>query len=393
MDRLQDGTFGYHFVAKAHEMLKPYRVTGGENLAPDASPFLLGTEGCNCPGPARAGSSKSWVRAERYAHDILHDLNNWASGWVDWNLLLNHEGGPNHLGNVCDAPILANADYSDVIVQPYLYVLGHFSRFLVPGSTIVSSSVTADFRAATPRDGGHSGVTSGAALNLWPCDYSSRQRLLFNQNGNGKLALRGAETNSDVGVDNDPGDSVDFSLCVASANNAVAGFSAQVIDCFADEWVARFAPLDRRGRLALLNPPKDGEFGDTPLCLTALPQYSEVMSSSGGGPIALQPCSMDDENASVEGAGVAAFQSWNYNPIDQALTSLAPNHSADSTAHCVTAGWPFVAAVAGVTPSGDAVTVMVNEASSEVSISLDLDDGTKVLSVIPPKSIQSFIVS
>jgi hypothetical protein len=37
----------------------------------------------------------------------MGDLNNWAEGWTDWNLVLNPQGGPNHLNNFCDAPIIA----------------------------------------------------------------------------------------------------------------------------------------------------------------------------------------------------------------------------------------------------------------------------------------------
>ena len=48
-----------------------------------------------------------YLRSERYAHDMLRVLKSGACGWVDWNLLLDYTGGPNHLGNDCDAPIHA----------------------------------------------------------------------------------------------------------------------------------------------------------------------------------------------------------------------------------------------------------------------------------------------
>ena len=40
--------------------------------------------------------------------DILQDLLHWCTGWVDWNLLVDVTGGPNHLGNRCDANIIAD---------------------------------------------------------------------------------------------------------------------------------------------------------------------------------------------------------------------------------------------------------------------------------------------
>lgn len=43
-----------------------------------------------------------------YAHDIMGNLNAGAVGWIDWNMLLDDTGGPNHVGNVCDAPMMAS---------------------------------------------------------------------------------------------------------------------------------------------------------------------------------------------------------------------------------------------------------------------------------------------
>ena len=39
--------------------------------------------------------------SSRYAHDIMGVLNAGGSGWLDWNLILNTTGGPNHVDNVC----------------------------------------------------------------------------------------------------------------------------------------------------------------------------------------------------------------------------------------------------------------------------------------------------
>ena len=50
----------------------------------DPTKFLLASESSNCPG-VRLGD---WSRGETYAMDIINDLNHWASGWVDWNLVM-----------------------------------------------------------------------------------------------------------------------------------------------------------------------------------------------------------------------------------------------------------------------------------------------------------------
>ena len=46
-------------------------------------------------------------RTEYY---FFQDLSNWSTGWVDWNLALNMEGGPNWVQNFVDSPIIVDAD-------------------------------------------------------------------------------------------------------------------------------------------------------------------------------------------------------------------------------------------------------------------------------------------
>ena len=52
---------------------------------------------------------------------------------------MDSEGGPNHLGNMCDAPIFTLPDFSDVHVQPKYYYFGHISKYVPPGSVRVES--------------------------------------------------------------------------------------------------------------------------------------------------------------------------------------------------------------------------------------------------------------
>jgi glucosylceramidase len=61
-------------------------------------------------------------------------LNNYTSAWCDWNLLLNKEGGPNHVNNLCDAPILADCENGKLLYEASYWYIGHFSRFIKPGS-------------------------------------------------------------------------------------------------------------------------------------------------------------------------------------------------------------------------------------------------------------------
>jgi len=98
---------------------------------------LLFTEGCVERGP----KTGEWWVGEKYAHAIIHDLNNWAVGWVDWNMLLDENGGPNHVKNFCSAPIIADTQKNTVHYQSSYYYIGHFSRFFRPGAArIVAAS-------------------------------------------------------------------------------------------------------------------------------------------------------------------------------------------------------------------------------------------------------------
>ena len=96
---------------------------------------LIFTEGCQEGGPHIG----SWKLGERYANSIINDLNRWTVGWLDWNLILDESGGPNHVGNLCSAPIIVKNN--DIILQSSYYYIGHFSRFIQSGDFIIESKV------------------------------------------------------------------------------------------------------------------------------------------------------------------------------------------------------------------------------------------------------------
>jgi len=96
---------------------------------------LIFTEGCQEGGPHFG----SWDLGERYARSVINDLNRWTVAWIDWNLLLDEQGGPNHVGNYCSAPILADTAAGKIHYQSSYYYLGHFSRFIPRGSIRIHS--------------------------------------------------------------------------------------------------------------------------------------------------------------------------------------------------------------------------------------------------------------
>lgn len=75
----------------------------------------------------------SWQNGMRYAINIIKDLNNGSEGYIDWNLSLDTKGGPNHVGNYCEAPLLIDSEKDEIICMPSYYIIGHFSRYLRPG--------------------------------------------------------------------------------------------------------------------------------------------------------------------------------------------------------------------------------------------------------------------
>lgn len=99
---------------------------------------ILFSEGCQ-EGGVHLGS---WLTGERYARNMIGDFNNWQEGWLDWNLILDETGGPNHVGNLCDAPIIADTRTQEIHYNSSFYYIGQFSKFVRPGA--VKIDVTSD---------------------------------------------------------------------------------------------------------------------------------------------------------------------------------------------------------------------------------------------------------
>ena len=106
---------------------------------------LLFTEGCQEGGPHHG----SWKLGERYGHSMINDLNRWTVGWIDWNLLLDAHGGPNHLGNLCSAPMLIDPASGEVTCQSSYYYIGHIARFVKPMARRVLCAASREVLEAT----------------------------------------------------------------------------------------------------------------------------------------------------------------------------------------------------------------------------------------------------
>ena len=73
----------------------------------------------------------------RYSRDIIGSLNNWVDGWVDWNMVLDTQGGPNWVNNWCVAPIIVDPNQDEIYYTPLYYVMTHFSKYIRPGAEII----------------------------------------------------------------------------------------------------------------------------------------------------------------------------------------------------------------------------------------------------------------
>ena len=78
-----------------------------------------------------------YVPVYRYARDIIGCMNNWVNGWIDWNMVLDKQGGPNWFKNWCMAPVIVDPDKDEVYFTPVYYVMAHFSKFIRPGAVRV----------------------------------------------------------------------------------------------------------------------------------------------------------------------------------------------------------------------------------------------------------------
>jgi len=137
-----------------------------------------------------------WALGESYAKDIMGDLNAGSVGWIDWNLIINDERiGPNHVDsvwdaamnllvdddeepehedNVWDAAMMADLSTGEVHRHPQYYFIGHFSKFILPGSVHLHSTVTgaaaSTRRRRTDAPLRRRGSTGGRGGRLGACD-------------------------------------------------------------------------------------------------------------------------------------------------------------------------------------------------------------------------------
>ena len=152
-----DGT-AIHWYESTYEVF-PNELQYAHNKAPHK--LLIETEGCvDSEVPAWKDNNWYWSKeatdwgwdwasaeskylhpkyapVNRYARDIIGCLNNWVGGWIDWNMVLDRQGGPNWFKNWCAAPVIVDPDADEVYFTPLYFVMAHFSKYIRPGAEVI----------------------------------------------------------------------------------------------------------------------------------------------------------------------------------------------------------------------------------------------------------------
>jgi glucosylceramidase len=85
---------------------------------------------------------------EFWGRMIIADLQNWAAGWIYWNMILDERGGPwlvslaheNSENNSQHPVVIVNTETKRVFYTGLYYYLTHFSRFVRPGAVRIAAA-------------------------------------------------------------------------------------------------------------------------------------------------------------------------------------------------------------------------------------------------------------
>ncbi|MBT8465802.1 MAG: glycosyl hydrolase family 30 [Deltaproteobacteria bacterium] len=91
--------------------------------------------------PNREVDHPKYAPAFRYARDLVVGMGHWLAGWIDWNIVLDKRGGPNHVNNFCLAPVMVDGETDSVYYTPLFYIVKQISRHSRPGGVVLETSV------------------------------------------------------------------------------------------------------------------------------------------------------------------------------------------------------------------------------------------------------------
>jgi hypothetical protein len=372
MDRMTDGTYGYNNLNASYHM------------APDK--IFLNTEGCSCPGVELG----DWLRAERLGHDIIFDLLNYAQGWIDWNLLVDSRGGPNHLRNYCDASMVSTVEMDDVILQPKFFYFGHISKYLTPDSQRIYSKIVGNYKFETTDPN----IQPNIELGLFPCEKSVRQMWSKHPIYHYLYLTTTTQLNSNK---------VTLCLSYGDGNRNYL----RLADCSMDlsSTDPQAASKAEFPNLLKLDYVKGRKWGAddvdqtfhlvdqlTGQCVTVADGVMEA-----GGLFSLEPCryaEASDDSVSFQ----EFFVNEATGEITMSFREETKSNKKNDASSCVTAGWPFLTGVAVQMgqdehgKEGQIAIVVMNEASLPTSINVVDLEMEKMFSLdIPGRSMQTVV--
>lgn len=419
MDRLLDGAVG---TPNMHKMVA--------SNSQRKEQIILGTEACHCPSTYYAGGDIDigWARAERYAHTVLADLAAGSNGWIEWNLILDSVGGPNHLGNVCDAPLIAVPhratgavnipstlsfekvghpfgqvqgdfqapfvlDYKygipqdylafGIAVQPMYFYMGHISRYVRPGArpvhAIAGASNTKEGRVFWGADDNIAGgginnlARIGIEITMWPCEGSTRQLWKFNKLG--QLQVFGEDWLGNP-----------TTSCTSTKTDQYFG-GLTLVNCDSDGGFYKMHRINSNYVQVILQ----NSLADPSLsCLTI-----NELANNGGALGPLGGAQVVVGNCNHKSASLWRFSESTGELMSDYFTEILPPTAEEV---CMTTGWPFlqIGAFAPGDKDGDHTIVVLNEADrgANIDVNVVLVNGEKmhVQSSIPAHGIQTLLL-
>lgn len=93
-----------------------------------------------CIEYSKYGADEELNNVKKYAHEIIGNLNAGMNSFYDWNILLDENGGPNHVGNFCDAPFLYHIEEKKLEERLTLSAIAHFGKYIKPGAVRIGHS-------------------------------------------------------------------------------------------------------------------------------------------------------------------------------------------------------------------------------------------------------------
>ncbi|MCI8388617.1 MAG: glycoside hydrolase family 30 protein [Clostridiales bacterium] len=128
---------GFHWYSGRH--------FDGVRLTYDTFPDkpLIETEFC------RGLPVTDWT-AKDYVIEILCNMNNGMSASVDWNMILDENGGPYHWRKGgCSSAIVVDSKTGEILKTPVYYAIAHFAKYIPRGSVRLTTSSYDDDVLAT----------------------------------------------------------------------------------------------------------------------------------------------------------------------------------------------------------------------------------------------------